>query len=140
MENINLRNGYYKIDLYNSTGEQISEDSEKRDYIIVEVKDNKVREVVSNKIVTYAYYNEELGENAFDEEQYSKIKQDQYLLGIAPYIRLNDLKEEKEIHYNGKLGYNPELTDYISCLNDRFFTIYLNEKENRINENRQNAK
>lgn len=138
MEEQNLKNGYYKIDLYNSNGDHISNDSEKVDYIVVEVKDNIIREVVFNKNVTFAYYNKELDKNVFDEKQYSKIQQDQYLLGMAPYIRTTDLNKENEIFYDKKLGYNKELSEYYDSLEHRFFTTYLDKKQQRINENYSN--
>lgn len=88
--------------------------------------------------MTFTYYNEELDRNVFDEKEYSKIQQDQYLLGIAPYIRTTDLNKENEIFYDKKLGYNKELSEYYASLEHRFFTTYLDKKQQRINENYSN--
>lgn len=124
----------YKVNLYDSKEGKIVNDSDIVDYIIVEKTNNAVRDVFFNRKVTTASYDSDIGKHVFDDNQYSIVQQNRYLCKMAPCIRLDDLNEENEIHYNNEKGFNEELTEYINSLDRRYFTIFLNKLDDVLDK------
>ena len=118
----------YKVDLYNSVNGKIVNDSDKVDYIIVEKRNNKIKDVFFNNDVNTVSFDKNIEKYIFNEEEFKSIKQDRYLCGMAPCIKLSDLDKEHEINYDDKKGYNEELTKYIASLEDRFYTQFLDRR------------
>lgn len=124
----------YKVNLYNCKEGSIVCDQDVVDYIIVEVHNDKVREVMSRKIVNTVSYDSNIERYVFNNEEKSMAEQDRYLCEMAPCIRRSDLTLENQIHYDKNLGYNPELSEYVYSLDDRFFTKYLETREEVLNK------
>ena len=124
----------YKVNLYNCNEGSIVYDQEKVDYIIVDFNKGEVREVVSNRLVNTVSYDSDISHYVFNKDEKSRAEQDRYLCNMAPCVRIDDLVEENKIDYDKNLGYNPELTDYIYSLDERFFTKYLNAREEVLNK------
>lgn len=123
----------YKVDLYNCKEGSTVYDKEKVDYIIVDVNNDEVREVVSNKIVNTVSYFDDIDAFVFNDKELSIAEQDRYLCDMAPCIKRSDLIFENTINYDKELGYNPELSEYFYSLDERFFTKYLNAREEVLN-------